>query len=91
MEYFIVQGDATDESTLEDASIAHANVLATVLPDDALNVFITLTAKGVNADLQVMARGEQPSTEKKLKQAGADRVVIPAAICAERMVEIIHD
>ena len=77
--------------TLEDASIAHANVLATVLPDDALNVFITLTAKAVNADLQVMDRGEQPSTEKKLKQAGADRVVIPAASCAERMVEIIHD
>jgi len=66
-----------------------AKFLATVLPDDAINVFITLTARGLNPDLIILARGEYLSTEKKLLQAGADRVVSPAAIGALRMSNMI--
>jgi voltage-gated potassium channel len=64
-------------------------VLATVLPDDATNVFITLTAKELAPKIFIIARGELPSTEKKLKLAGADRVVLPANIGAERMAHMI--
>jgi voltage-gated potassium channel len=89
MGYLVRLGNATDEGILESAGIEHAKVLATVLPDDAANVFITLTARGLNPNLVIMSRGEYPSTEKKLRQAGADHVVLPAEIGALRMSHII--
>ncbi|MDX2245004.1 MAG: potassium channel protein [Leptolyngbyaceae cyanobacterium bins.302] len=87
--YLVQQGSATDETVLEAAGISRARFLATVLPDDAANVFITLTARSLNPQLMILARGEYPSTEKKLLQAGADRVVSPAAIGALRMSHMI--
>jgi voltage-gated potassium channel len=87
--YLTHQGSATDEEILEAAGIQKAKILATVLPDDAANVFITLTARGMNPDLTILARGELPSTEKKLRLAGADHVVLPAAISAQRMTNLI--
>jgi voltage-gated potassium channel len=87
--YLSLQGDATDEDVLKLAGVARARALATVLPDDAANVFITLSARGLNRDLTIIARGEAPTTEKKLMQAGADRVVLPTRIGAERMAELL--
>lgn len=89
MGYLTLVGNATDENTLQAAGIEKARVLATVLPDDAANVFITLTARGLNPRLTIIARGELPTTEKKLKLAGADRVVLPASISAMRMANLI--
>jgi Trk K+ transport system NAD-binding subunit len=84
-----MQGDATDETCLREAGIARARALATVLPDDAANVFITLSARSLNRSLTIIARGEAPSTENKLLQAGADRVVLPTHIGAERIAELL--
>ena len=89
MGYLTQVGNATDENILQDAGINKAKVLATILPDDALNVFITLTARGLNPNLSILARGELPSTEKKLKLAGANKVVLPATISAMRMANLI--
>ncbi|MEZ5385910.1 MAG: potassium channel protein [Prosthecobacter sp.] len=83
------QGEATDESVLRAVGIARARVLATVLPNDAANVFITLSARNMNPEIQIIARGEVPSTERKLKQAGANRVVLPAHIGADRIAHLI--
>lgn len=85
----VYQGNATDETVLETVRIDRARFLATVLPDDAANVFITLTARSLNPNLIILARGEYPSTERKLLQAGADKVVSPAAIGALRMSHMI--
>lgn len=87
--YLALQVDATDETSLVAAGIGQARVLATVLPDDAANVFITLSARSLNQRLHIIARGEAPSTESKLIQAGADHVVLPAHIGAERIAEMI--
>ena len=87
--YLSLQGDATDENALKAAGIVRARILATVLPDDAANVFITLSARSLNAELQIIARGEAPTTESKLLYAGANRVVLPTHIGAERIAEII--
>ncbi|MCB8880254.1 NAD-binding protein [Acidisoma cellulosilytica] len=87
--YLCLQADATDEHTLQQAGIERARVLATVLPDDAANVFITLSARSLNPGLEIIARGEVASTERKLIQAGANRVVMPANIGAERMAQMI--
>jgi len=87
--YLVRFGDASDERILKEAGIERAIALATVLPNDAVNVFITLTARNLNDKLMILARGERSSTEKKLLQAGADRVVLPAAIGATRMAHLI--
>ncbi len=87
--YLFLQGDATDEKALRSAGVERARTLATVLPDDAANVFITLTARSLSKTLEIIARGEAPSTESKLIYAGANRVVLPTHIGAERIAEMI--
>lgn len=87
--YLVVTGNATDEEVLTVAGIEKARYLATVLPDDAANVFITLTAHEMNDSLIILARGEFPSTERKLRLAGAHHIVLPATIGAMRMTHII--
>jgi Trk K+ transport system NAD-binding subunit len=89
MGYLCIQGEATDEETLNEAGIARARILATVLPDDAANVFITLSARSLNKTITIIARGEAPTTEVKLIHAGANQVVLPAHIGAERIAEMI--
>jgi voltage-gated potassium channel len=87
--YLCLVSDATEEDALEHAGISRARVLATVLPDDAANVFITLSARNLNPALEIIARGEAPTTERKLLRAGADHVVLPTHIGAERIARMI--
>ncbi|WP_353229153.1 NAD-binding protein [Novosphingobium sp.] len=87
--YLILIGEATQEETLKQAGVTRARVLACVLPDDAANVFITLSARNLAPAIQIIARGEAPSTENKLFHAGADKVVLPTHIGAERITELI--
>jgi len=87
--HLCLQGDATNEAALEAAGIDRARSLATVLPNDAANVFITLSARNLNRDIEIVARGDIVSTERKLLHAGANKVVLPTHIGAERIAEII--
>jgi voltage-gated potassium channel len=87
--FLIVEGNASDDETLEQAGIRRARVLATVLPDDAANVFITLTARGLNPKLEIIARAEYPSSEMKLIRSGATKVVLPAVIGGMKMAQLI--
>ncbi len=87
--YLCIHGDATNEQALLAAGVMRANALATVLSNDALNVFITLSARALNPHLSIIARGELSSTESKLLQAGADKGVLPTHIGAERIAELI--
>ena len=87
--YLCIHGDATTEAVLLAAGVMRAHALATVLSNDAVNVFITLSARALNPNLSIVARGELSSTESKLLQAGADKVVLPTHIGAERIAEVI--
>jgi voltage-gated potassium channel Kch len=87
--YLCITGDATIEASLHAAGVTRAHALATALSNDALNVFITLSARAINPGLLIVARGELPSTENKLLQAGADKVVMPTHIGAERIAELL--
>lgn len=87
--YLVISGDATEEYVLEQAGIRHAAVLATVLSEDATNVFVTITAREMNPSLVIIARGENPKTEKKLIGCGANRVVLPTAIGASKVAQLI--
>jgi voltage-gated potassium channel len=88
-EYLVISGDATEEDVLLAARVEQAETLVTGLPSDAANVFITLTSRNLNKDLMIIARGEYVTTEKKLLQAGANRVVMPAVIGAQRMATMM--
>jgi voltage-gated potassium channel len=87
--HLAVLGSASEEPTLLTAGVEHARVLATVLPDDSANVFITLTARELNPTIEIIARAESPSTEKKLLRSGANRVVMPAFIGATKIARMI--
>ena len=87
--YLALTDDATDEEALLQAGVKQAKTVVVTLPNDAENVFITLTARNLNRNLQIIARAAQQSTEKKLIQAGANRVVLPAATGAMRMAAMI--
>ncbi|HQT39318.1 MAG TPA: potassium channel protein [Acidocella sp.] len=84
-----IRGDATDETVLQAVGIARARALASVVPNDAANVFITLSARNLNKKLEIIARSEAPSTKSKLLQAGANSVVEPTHIGAERIAQLI--
>lgn len=84
--WLVVSGDATDEEVLRQARLDQARALVSAIPNDAENVFITLTARDMAPNVRILARAEQPSTQKKLLQAGADQVVSPASIGAHRVV-----
>ncbi len=81
--------DLMDEKELLAVQIQQAQTLVAVLPDDASNVFMTLTARRLNPHLQILAQGNLPATESKLRFAGADHVILPASVSAQRMVQLI--
>lgn len=85
----LIVGDASDEEVLARAGIARAHVLATVLSDDATNVFVTLTARAMNADMAIIARGDDRRTESKLLNCGANTVILPTEIGAAKMFRLI--
>ncbi len=84
-----IEGNATEETTLKAAGVERAGILTTVLSDDVANLFITITAHELNPDLQILARAEQTSTIKKLRQVGASHVILPAIIGADRLANMI--
>lgn len=89
--FLTLEGLATEESVLRAAGIERAKTIVISVSSDAESVFLTLTARNMNSKIHILARGEHPQTEKKLLQAGANEVILPAVIGAERMAEkIIH-
>ncbi len=81
--------DATSEDVLVEAGIMRAKGLVTVVLSDADNLFITMTARGMNPGLFILSRADQEATEKKLIRAGANKVVMPYLIGGLRMVHTI--
>jgi voltage-gated potassium channel len=87
--YLYLLGDATSEETLLKAGILSAKGLATALDSEADNVYITLTARGLNPGLFVLSRAGRRGSEKKLERAGANRVVSPHQIGGFRMAQAL--
>jgi voltage-gated potassium channel len=85
----VVRGDATSDEVLREAGVARARVLVSALTTDADNLFVTLTARSLRSDLFIVARARVESSEPKLVQAGADRVVNPQGIGGARMAAFV--
>jgi voltage-gated potassium channel len=84
-----VQGDATDEDVLQSARLLDARAIVTSLPTDAENVFIALTARNLCPKIQIIAKSEEESSCRKLRQAGANKIVMPHRVGAQQMERMI--
>ena len=80
-----IQGEATDDEVLRRAGIESAKTLVSTLPDEAQNVYLTLTARDINKDLNIIARADFEEGEKKLLRAGANHVISPHVLGGQRM------
>lgn len=81
--------DATLEENLIQAGVKRAKGLATCLPDDAANVYVVLTARGLNENMHIVARAVEEQAEPKLLRAGANRVVAPTIIGSQSMARAL--
>ncbi len=88
-DYLYLLGDATDESLLNLAALNRAKGLVACLPHDADNVFVTLTARQLNPEIQIIARAEQQGVESRLISAGATRTVCPPVIGAAKVTRML--
>jgi voltage-gated potassium channel len=84
-----IKGDATEDETLRRAGILRARALITALPEDADNVFIVLSARSVNEDIQIISRASHVGSVKKLRKAGADNVILPDKIGGLHMATLV--
>ena len=85
---FVVDGDASSDDVLVRAGVERARGLITTTDSDANNVYVTLSARGLNKDLFIVARANDESAEDKLRQAGADRVVSPYSRAGRQIAEL---
>lgn len=81
----VLVADATLEETLREAGVERARGLAACLPNDADNVYVVLTARDLNPQLNIVARAAEEQAEAKLVRAGANHVVAPTIIGGHRM------
>ncbi len=84
-----LRGNATEDETLLKAGIKRAKGLVSVVTSDTENVYIVLTARGLNPDLYILARSGEPGSDLKLTRAGANKVVSPYQIGGNRMAQAI--
>jgi voltage-gated potassium channel len=84
-----IAGEATDEESLLGAGIERARGLVAALKTDSDNVYVTLSARQLNPDMFIMARAGEEQAEKKMLAAGADKVVCPYRMGANRMAQTI--
>ncbi len=84
-----IEGDASDQDALKAAGIAEAHGLVAALPTDAENLYVVLAARELNADLVITARAENPASERRLRLAGATRVVVPTQIGGRRLARLV--
>ena len=73
---------------LIQAGVERARSIIACADSDPKNIFITLTARGLRADIAIVARAAFEDSEKKLKRAGADRVISPYKASGTEMARL---
>ncbi len=84
-----VLGDASRDENLRDLGISRAKGLIATLSTDADNLFLILSAKGLNPKLIISARVSEEGSEQKFRRAGADSVFAPYDITGTRLAQAI--
>jgi len=84
-----IEGDATTDEALIKAGILNADNLITVLPSDADNLFVVLTASQLNKKCKIISRASKETSYSKLKIAGADNVIMPDKLGGAHMASLV--
>ena len=87
--HLVINGDATQDEVLLKAGIARARAVVTTLPVDADNLFIVLSARTLNKNLNIISRASDDNSDKKLKIAGADHVIMPDMVGGAHMASLV--
>jgi voltage-gated potassium channel len=85
----LIEGDATEDEDLRRAGIERAAGIVVASDDDADNLYVSLSARNVRPDIQIVARASDEDAEKKLLLAGADRVVLPYTAAGRTMANLV--
>ncbi len=88
-EYLYVEDDATHDESLLKSGIERAHAMVTVLPNDTDNVFTVLTARQLNPRLKIVSRATNPKTQRKLRLAGADHIIMPEQVGGFYMATLV--
>jgi voltage-gated potassium channel len=87
--FIYYKGDSTQDKTLLATGIKRAKGIVCVLPSDAQNLYVILTAKELNPNIYILSRSEEEESEHRLLRAGADRVMSPYILGGMRMAMAI--
>jgi voltage-gated potassium channel len=85
-EILFVQGDPSEDAVLIEAGIERARGILISLAADEVNLFLTVTARGLNPGIRIITKGINVKSHKKMKKAGADSVISPTYIGGMRMI-----
>ncbi|RRQ47720.1 potassium channel protein [Maribacter algicola] len=88
-EILFMEGDANEDEVLLAAGIERAKYLIVTLPDDAANLFVVLSARQLNANLFIISRASQVTSQHKLQLAGANKVIMPDKIGGDHMASLV--
>ncbi len=84
-----VEADATHDDSLREVGVLRARGLIAALPSDAENLFVILSAKTLNPQLNVVTRASEEEAGEKLKRAGADTVFAPYKLTGHRLAQAL--
>jgi voltage-gated potassium channel len=85
----LLEGDATKDENMRRAGLERARGLAAASDSDADNLYVVLSARSARPDLTIVARASGADAERKLKLAGADRVVLPYTTAGRVMANLV--
>lgn len=84
-----VVGDSTHDEVLVEAGIERAKALITTLPSDSNNLFVVLSARAISPNIKIISRASEDNSDKKLRIAGADNVIMPDKIGGAHMASLV--
>jgi len=84
-----IKGNASEDATLLKAGIERASGVISALPSDADNLFVVISARGLNKKLNIISRASDSNSISKLKIAGANNVIMPDKIGGEHMASLL--
>lgn len=88
-EFLYFEGDASLDKTLLDAGLKNAKALITTLPNDADNLFVTLSARVLNPKIKIISRASEENSDSKLRHAGVSNVIMPDKVGGAHMAQLV--
>jgi len=82
-------GNANEDEILIQAGVDRASCFITALPSDADNLFVVLSTRQMNQNINIISRASQESSYDKLKFAGANNVILPDKIGGDHMASLV--